>query len=165
MPPDSSTPCSIEVFRKNVPGNIKINYYVTETKPIDGAPDPDPTDIISWDQAVYVIVDIDLEDPIRRLLCGKLCVDIDIDTCGPAPDIGFDEKVVELDPCGTGHYRIEFELPAGTFTPDARYPNRCGRVYRICVTVGSEDACGEAGLIWGHCDSFELAVHRPVPAH
>lgn len=43
------------------------------------------------------------------------------------------------------------------------YPNRCGRVYRLCVTVGSHDPCGGPGLIWGHCDSVEIAVHPPVP--
>jgi len=82
-----------------------------------------------------------------------------VDTCGPAPDLQFDEKTIELDPCGDGRYRVYFELPAGTFTQDRP---RCGRVYRICVTVGSHDLCRRPGLIWAHCDSLEIAVHPPV---
>lgn len=163
--PDTSTACSIEIFRRNIPGNVKISYYVSETLPTEDTPYPDPTDIISWDQAVYVIVEVDLEDPVRRFLCGKLCVDIDIDTCGPAPDKQFEEKTIELDPCGNGHHYIVFELPVGTFFPEPGYENRCGRVYRVCVTVGSFDLCDppNPGLIWGHCDDFTLAVHPPVP--
>ncbi len=68
-----------------------------------------------------------------------------------------------LDPCGHGWYCVVFELPAGTFVPPANYPARCGRVYRLCITVGSRDACGNPGLIWGTCPSIEIAVHPPVP--
>ena len=106
---------------------------------------------------IHVIVEV--PDPVRRHLCGKLCVDIDVNTCGPAPDIQFPEKEVNLNPCGDGIYPIDFPLPAGTFADTS---NRCGRVYRICVTVGSHDICGGPGLIWGHCDSVEIAVHPPV---
>lgn len=154
--------CSVEIFRRGVPGNVLINYWVAETRPTADVPYPDPVDIISWDQAYFVIVDIALEDPVRRHFCGTLCVDIDVDTCGPSPDIQFDEQIVLLDPCGEGRYRVYFELPAGTFTQDRP---RCGRVYRICVTIGSHDLCVPPGpgLIWGHCDSLEIAVHPPVP--
>jgi hypothetical protein len=152
--------CSVEVFRRNLPGTILIDYWVAESRPTRDSPYPDPVDIISWDQAYYVIVRITLEDLVRRHFCGSLCVDIDVDTCGPAPDIQFPEETVELDPCGTGQYVVVFELPRGTFTQDRP---RCGRVYRICVTVGSHDLCGHPGLIWGHCDSLEIAVHPPVP--
>jgi hypothetical protein len=154
--------CSVEVYRRNIPGNIDIWYHVAQSRPGAGAPNPDPVDIISWDQAYYVIVYVHLADGVRRHLCGELCVDIDVDTCGPAPDVQFDEQHVTLDPCGDGWYTIVFPLPAGTFAPQPGYPNRCGRVYRLCVTVGSRDACGNPGLIWGHCSSVDVAVHPPV---
>lgn len=160
--PDSSTPCTIELFPQTVPGKIAISYYVSETKPTDAQPYPDPTNIISWDQTVYVIVDIDLLDQVRRFLCGRLCIDVDVDTCGPAPDKQFAEKYVDLVPEGPGHYTLWIELPAGTFKPPDDYPARCGRVYRVCVTVGSSDLAGNPGLIWGTCADFELAVHDPV---
>ena len=154
--------CSVEIFRRRLPGNVVIDYWVAETRPTDDFPYPDPVDIISWDQTYFVVVDITLEDPVRRHFCGSLCVDIDVDTCGPAPDLQFDEQTVLLDPCGDGKYRVYFELPPGTFTQDRP---RCGRVYRICVTIGSHDLCvpPNPGLIWGHCDSLEIAVHPPVP--
>ena len=154
--------CSVEIFRRRLPGNVVIDYWVAERRPTHDFPYPDPLDIISWDQAYFVIVDITLEDPVRRHFCGSLCVDIDVDTCGPAPDLQFEEQTVLLDPCGDGKYRMYFELPPGTFTQDRP---RCGRVYRICVTVGSHDLCvpPNPGLIWGHCDSLEIAVHPPVP--
>jgi len=154
--------CSVEIFRRNVPGNVLIDYWVAETHPTPDIPDPDPVDIIDWNQTYYVIVDITLQDAVRRHFCGTLCVDIDVDTCGPAPDLQFPEQEVLLDPCGNGRYRVYFELPRGTFTQDRP---RCGRVYRICVTIGSHDLCTppNPGLIWGHCDSLEIAVHPPVP--
>jgi hypothetical protein len=154
--------CSVELFRRGVPGDVTIWYLVAESRPRDDYPYPDPVDIISWDQTYYVIVYITLEGDVRRHLCGRLCVDVDVDTCGPAPDIQLPEESVALDPCGDGSYFVVFTLPAGTFAPPPDYPNRCGRVYRLCVTVGSEDACGNPGLIWGHCDSVEIAVHPPV---
>jgi len=163
--PTYPTPCSIEIFRRSVPGNVVINYYVSESRPTPDTPYPDPVDIIAWDEAYYIVVVITLEDPVRRLFCGYLCVDVDVDTCGPAPDLQFPEKSVLLDPCGTGTYPVYFELPANTFAPPVGYPNRCGRIYRICITVGSFDLCTppNPGLIWGHCDSVEIAVHPPVP--
>ena len=63
---------------------------------------------------------ITMPDPVRRHLCGKLCVDIDVDTCGPAPDLQFPEKEVQLNPCGDGVYPIVFPLPAGTFTDTSK---------------------------------------------
>ena len=162
-PPDWPEACSVEVFRRAIPGHVNIWYWVAESRPTPDYPYPDPVDIISWDQTYYVIVYIQLNDQVRRHLCGELCVDIDVDTCGPAPDLQFPEEQVPLDPCGSGSYYVVFELPAGTFEPPAEYPGRCGRVYRLCITVGSHDACGNPGLIWGHCDSVEVAVHPPVP--
>jgi hypothetical protein len=156
-------PCSVEIFKRGIPGDVKIYYWVAEQRPTPDKPYPDPVDIISWDETYYVIVYIVIADAVRRHLCGSLCVDIDVDTCGPAPDLQFDEKDVPLDPCGDGKYQIFFELPPNTFKPPDNYPGRCGRVYRLCVTVGSHDACGGPGLIWGHCDSVEIAVHPPVP--
>jgi hypothetical protein len=155
-------PCSVEIFRRGAPGDVKIWYWVAESHPTDDIPYPDPVDIIAWDETVYVIVYVLMGDAVRRHLCGRLCVDIDVDTCGPAPDLQFDEKELELDPCGDGRYRIVFTLPPYTFQPPPERPARCGRVYRLCVTVGSHDACGNPGLIWGHCDSVEIAVHPPV---
>jgi len=160
----SRTPaCSVEIFRRGVPGDVRIWYWVAESHPTADVPYPDPVDIISWDETYYVVVYITLSDAVRRHLCGTLCVDIDVDTCGPAPDLQFPEQDVELNPCGSGFYVVWFRLPAGTFRPPPGYPNRCGRVYRLCVTVGSHDPCGGPGLIWGHCDSVEIAVHPPVP--
>ena len=131
--------CTVEIFHRTVPGNATIDYWVTATRPTNDVPDPDPLDIIAWDETYYVVVDITLEDLVRRHFCGELCVDIDVDTCGPAPDLQFDEKSVNLDPCGSGKYRVYFELPPNTFAPPANYPNRCGRIYRICVTIGNAD--------------------------
>lgn len=160
-PPDSAASCSIELYKRTVPGRVRISYWVAES---DQSPEPapNPVDIISWDQTYYLYVMIRLADPIRRHLCGKLCVDVDIDTCGPAPDIDFPEKSVDLDPCGPGVYVVRFELPPDTFRPVPPYDARCGRVYRLCLTVGSRDACDHPGLIWGHCSALELAVHPPV---
>jgi hypothetical protein len=152
-------PCSVEIFRRSIPGNMTITYYVREL-PSAEVPNPNPLDIIAWDQEYQVVVKIEMPDPVRRHLCGSLCVDIDVDTCGPAPDLQFPEKKIDLNPCGDGVYVVVFSLPANTFRDDS---NRCGRVYRLCVTVGSHDICGGPGLIWGHCDSVEIAVHPPVP--
>jgi len=164
--PTKDTPghCSVEIFRRAIPGNVLIDYWVSE-RPTPDRPNPDPLDIISWDQDLVVVVEVRLEDPVRRHFCGTLCVDIDVDTCGPAPDLQFPEKEIPLDPCGDGKQRVLFDLPPGTFAPPAGFPNRCGRIYRICVTVGSHDLCTppNPGLIWAHCDSLEIAVHPPVP--
>ena len=101
---------------------MKIWYWVAESHPTADVPYPDPVDIISWDETYYVIVYITLSDAVRRHLCGKLCVDIDVDTCGPAPDLQFPEQDVHLDPCGNGVYYVQFTLPAGTFAPPRDTP-------------------------------------------
>jgi hypothetical protein len=162
LAPRLPEPCTVEIFRRAIPGDVRIWYWVAEARPTADVPYPDPVDIISWDQTYFVIVYVQLGAPVRRHLCGKLCVDIDIDTCGPAPDREFPEQDVDLDPCGRGSYYVVFELPPGTFEPPADHPARCGRVYRICVTVGSKDACGNPGLIWGVCEAVDIAVHPPV---
>jgi hypothetical protein len=163
LAPRLREPCTVEIFQRAIPGDVRIWYYVSEQRPTADAPYPDPVSIISWDQTYFVIVHIRLGDAVRRHLCGKLCVDIDVDTCGPAPDLQFPERDIDLDPCGRGSYVVEFELPPNTFAPPENYPARCGRVYRICVTVGSKDACGNPGLIWGVCEAVDIAVHPPVP--
>lgn len=155
-------PCSVEIFRRGIPGDVEIYYWVSESRPTTDVPYPDPVDIIAWDETYFVVVYIVMKDGVRRHLCGTLCVDIDVDTCGPAPDLQFLEKEIALDPCGDGRYYVVFDLPPNTFRPPADFPNRCGRVYRLCVTVGSHDPCGNPGLIWGHCDSVEIAVHPPI---
>lgn len=161
--PTESKPghCSVEIFRRSIPGNIEIDYYVRELPTAD-VPNPDPLDIIAWDQEYQIVVTIEMPDPVRRHLCGTLCVDVDVDTCGPAPDKQFDEEQVPLDPCGNGVYVVVFKLEPNTFKDES---NRCGRVYRICITIGSHDLCTPPGpgLIWAHCDSLEIAVHPPVP--
>ncbi|MFN0092063.1 MAG: hypothetical protein ACKVWR_17615 [Acidimicrobiales bacterium] len=154
-------PCTVEVYRRDIPGDIDIWYYVAES-PTQDSPNPNPVSMISWDQTYYVHVIVRLRDAVRRHLCGSLCLDLDVDTCGPAPDLQFEEQHVDLDPCGSGWYALTFKLDQGTFAPPAGFAARCGRVYRLCITVGSKDACGNPGLIWGHCRTVELAVHPPV---
>ncbi len=153
--------CSMAIYKRSLPGTVDIRYWVSESKEIE-EPEPNAIDIITSNQTYYVHVDVELPSPERKQYCGSLCVDVDVDTCGPAPDREFDHLTLPLDPCGDGTYHFCFPLPPGTWD-DAGFPNRCGRVYRICVTVGSLNACGEPGLIWGHCDSLEIAVH-PAPA-
>ena len=162
-PPTTATPCTIEVFNRSVPGQVKIWYWVSETDVTTDQPNPDPVSIIAWDQPFNVHYKIQLTDALRRHFCGKLCVDVDIDTCGPSPDYEFDELEFVLDPCGSGIYEGKFVIPANTLKPKEGKA-RCGRVYRLCITVGSHDACGKPGLIWGHCDEVTIAVHPPVPA-
>ena len=160
--PTTAKPCEIEIYKRSVPGQVKIWYWVSESDVTLDQPAPDPTSIIAWDQPFNVHYRIELADAVRRHFCGSLCLDVDIDTCGPAPDLAFEEIEFPLDPCGTGVYTGKFVIPANTLKPKDS-GGRCGRVYRLCITVGSKDACGAPGLIWGHCDEVTLTVHPPVP--
>jgi len=161
----SPAKCSIEVFRRGpIPGTIDISYYVREL-PTGDIPSPDPLDIIAWDQEYQVVVDVVLSSAVRRHFCARLCVDLDVDTCGPSPDLEFPERYVDIDPAAnpSGVYQIVFPLPPNTFLPDPKYQQRCGRVYRLCITVGSTDKQGAPGLIWAHCAELDIMVHPPVP--
>lgn len=152
--------CTVEQYQHVSGLVVDIDYWVAQSAPTPDVPSPDPLDVFPWDQDVWVIADVTLSGPGVAHFCGSLCIDVDVDTCGPAADMQFEEQSVEID--GSGFHRVAINLPAGTFAPPADFPARCGRVYRICVTVGSLDQKGRPGLIWAHCDSLEIAVHPPV---
>ena len=162
LTPATPTPCLIEVFNRSIPGVVKLSYWVSATKITPDSPNPDPLSIIAWDQPFFVHAKVEFEGAVRHHLCGKICLDLDIDTCGPAPDYEFPEVLIDLDPCGTGVYVGTIEIKPNTLKPKDD-GGKCGRMYRLCLTIGSRDACGNPGLIWGHCDEVSIVVHPPVP--
>jgi len=154
--------CSMEVYRRNVPRTVDVSYHVRELPTAD-VPNPDPLDVIAWNQEYQVVVDITLADAVRRHFCARLCVDLDVDTCGPSPDLEFPEEYIDISPTDAdGKYQVVFRLRPDTFKPDERYQQRCGRVYRLCITVGSTDLNGNPGLLWAHCAALDIMVHPPV---
>jgi hypothetical protein len=121
-----------------------------------------PLTIIHEDQDFAVKVRVKLSGTILHWLCGKLGVNVGFESCGDGfeGDL-YDER--DLVPCGNGEYEFLVKVPGGTLKG-----GRYGKKYALCITLGSLDQCGHAGIVFGHCHDFSVAIvkkveHPPVP--
>jgi hypothetical protein len=141
--------CEIHLDPKtwDLSGEMEMSLFDTF-----GAPIP----MVHVDKAFRVQVTVTLKGDVLRYLCGSLCVELGFESLGSGnePDL-YDDK--NLDPCGSGIYVFNIVVPPNTLSA-----GHCGKVYDVGVTLGSTDACGKSGFIFGTCGDFDLSVMPAV---
>jgi hypothetical protein len=128
----------------------------------EGDPELPPTSIISENQELLVKVKWCVQGDLRRHLCGRWCVKVAWESCGPGEESESGPIHVDFDPCLPDDkcYEAEFRFPPRTLKA-----GDCGAVYTLCVTLSSEtEECAGtryAGLIFGFCDDVARIMVRP----
>jgi hypothetical protein len=102
--------------------------------------------IVSSHEAYFVHVKWGLKGHVRRHICGKWRVKIDLESIGAAAEYTSPVQTVPMHPCEDDHYIAHFKLSPGDVKPD---PD--GTVYLVAVTLSSLDPCDGPGHIWGYC--------------
>jgi hypothetical protein len=114
-----------------------------------------PTTIIRSDQVWGVHVRWATSGTLVRMICGKWCLQVHLESIGPGPELRLPRKPVHipLDPCGkhkypyTVHYKYHLDIPAGTITPA-----HCGIPYKLVTSLTYIDYCGKPGPIAGYVE-------------
>jgi hypothetical protein len=126
----------------------------------EGDPELPPTDIISANQELIVKVKWCVQGDLRRHLCGTWCVCVSWESCGPALEGQWCQRV-PFQPCLPDNkcYEAIFRFEPGQISP-----GECGTIYCLCVTLSSEVDCDGtkyAGLIFGFCKDVACIMVRP----
>jgi hypothetical protein len=127
---------------------------------VEGGPSM-PTGFMNSNQELQVTVTVELEGNILNYLCEtRMCVCLAFEACGCAPVERDLYKCIVLtdgqSPCRTHRWEFVIDVPPGTFNP-----GRCGREYKLCITLGSQDCCGKVGFVYGSCDAYKITVVPP----
>ncbi len=143
--------CEVEIHPTAFDLGAQMWYELVEYD----TPHP-PVTIIHSNQAFGVRVKVKLTGTILHWLCGTLGVQVAFESCGSGAEGEYiDEKA--LVPCGDGLYEFLVLIPANTLKA-----GKFGKSYELCITLGSIDACGHAGLAFGHCHDFSVMIAPPV---
>lgn len=104
------------------------------------------TNIINTSQNYVVEVCIELESRIKKLICGKWCVSVHVESVGKGPE--FDRNVViDMNNCDPNPDCIKIKLSGSDFHAEGG-EGHCGHVSYIAVTV----------LALDHCDSKPIGI-------
>jgi hypothetical protein len=127
---------------------------------VEGSP-PMPSGFMNSNQTLQVVVTVALQGNILNYLCEtKMCVCLAFEACGCAPVEKDLYKCICLtgdqSPCRRKQWEFVIDVPPGTFDP-----GRCGREYKLCITLGSKDCCGKVGFVYGSCDAYKITVVPP----
>lgn len=127
---------------------------------VEGSP-PMPTGFMNSNQTLQVVVTVELQGNILNYLCDTcMCVCLAFEACGCAPVERDLYKCIKLigdqSPCHTHRWVFVIDVPPGTFNP-----GRCGREYKLCITLGSKDCCEKVGFVYGSCDAYKITVVPP----
>lgn len=117
-----------------------------------------PGNIIRADHDWAVHFDWSLKGPLAGCLCGEFCLRVFMESIGPGPELALpfkDDIRVPLDPCGDGHYKHIFRIPAGSIPAEA-----CGPAYRVVGSLSFYNTCDEPGPISGFCDLGMVQFYR-----
>jgi hypothetical protein len=107
----------------------------------------DPTCIIKYDQAWGVKIHWYIEGPLTKFICGKWCVTLHFESIGEGAEFNLKyKKEIDLDPCGNGHYWVDFRIEPGTITEA-----HCSSLYKVVAAVTYKTVCGKPGPMAGYC--------------
>lgn len=128
--------CVIEV-----PPSITTQLNATITATLLEVPAFEPSNIINHDQEYVVRVCMELGSSIKRILCGEWCVNLGVESCGPAKEFRL-SQVILMDNCNDAPDCVEFRIRGRDF--ENADSNHCGDLFQFCVTVIARDACANS---------------------
>lgn len=141
---DSRVSCPVEIDFPDFDLKAYLTAFVYEA-------DENPTNrIIRIDEDWGIKVHWWLKGHWARCLCGYWCVGVHFESIGDGPEFvlpSAKESLIELDPCGDGHYHYDAKVPA-------RYvrPEHCSSIYKLVVSLTYRTPCKEPGPIAGFCE-------------
>lgn len=141
--PNFECPIEISDFAADLTAGLRATIYE------DGQSGPQK--IIDITNNWVIDVEWFVHGHLARHLCGTFCVGVHLESVGEGEEYSFETQEMEMDPCGDGHYRLPFRIPAGKVKA-----GDCGKVYIVAVTLTSKDPCGRAGHIAGFCRKGSL---------
>lgn len=150
MPDTKDGECIIEMESKIWDLTATMQAEIVETSDAHG-----PVSIIHENQDFEIRAKVSLKGRILHYLCGKLCVEVGFESCGAGFEGDYFQDV-ELVPCGDGVYNFRIRVAGGTLSA-----GHCGKAFTICLTLGSFDACGHPGFVFGRCHDLSVTI---VPA-
>ncbi len=146
--------CVVEVppsFIEQLQATMEVTFYEV--------PSHTPVTIIDCNQKYVIEVCMTLTAVFRSLYCGKWCINISVENCGPAADFYLGPKYIEMTPCPRPGDRdcVTFELPGSIFKTDVE---TCGQVIHLCITAMALDSCKPPKPIGicGYCEVGPLMV-------
>lgn len=83
-------------------------------------------------------------------LCGYWCPEVHFESIGRGLEFRLPvnkDKLIELDPCGDGHYYYDVKVPAKLVKPEY-----CSSIYKIVVSLTYRTPCKKPGPIAGFCE-------------
>ncbi|MDX1432210.1 MAG: hypothetical protein R3286_07140 [Gammaproteobacteria bacterium] len=96
----------------------------------------------------------------RECLCGYWCVGVHFESIGSGPEFvlpGGRDSLIELDPCGSGHYDYDLKVPAKFVKPEY-----CSSIYKLVVSLTYRTPCKKPGPIAGF---YELPLVQFYESH
>lgn len=137
---------------RRVSGTVEIDFPDFDLKAYMHAfvyeADENPTNrIINIDEDWGVKAHWHLSGRWAKCLCGFWCVGAHFESIGPGKEFQLPqgkESLIELDPCGKGHYEYNFRVPARYVKPD-----HCSSIYKIAVSLTYRTLCNKPGPIAG----------------
>lgn len=116
-----------------------------------------PTNIVRVDQDWGVKVHWYLKGSLARLICGKWCLHLRLESMGPGRDLLFNApRKIRLNPCGRGKYSFDFRVKRGTIRP-----HHCSIPYKPVVTITYYTVCHKPGPIAGFVELPIMQFYDP----
>ena len=106
--------------------------------------------IIRVDEAWGIKLHWWLEGRWASCLCGYWCAQVHFESIGKGPEFQLpvsNTNLIELDPCGSGHYYHDLQVPARFVKPEC-----CSSIYKIVASLTYRTPCKKPGPIAGFCE-------------
>lgn len=114
-----------------------------------------PDDIIHVTDPFKVRATVTLTGAFRRMLGGRIAVQLNLENYGPGPEFRRGPQYLDLDPCGDGTYTFDFDVAAGELPADG-----LGTLYTAAFTFATQTLCGDDGPIHGWARELQFEI-RP----
>jgi hypothetical protein len=142
--------CAIEIAP---PGTLSLKLSASCHE--DSATGPE-AEVVAESQTFYVVVKWKTLGTLRRHICGRWCLKVAWESCGPGSEAAI-HRYIDIDPC-KDDYEEPFAIQGGDLGA-----GDCGTIYCLCVTLSSASECpdGDVGLLFGSCKDVCCIMVRP----
>lgn len=152
MSVDITTECSIEI-----PPRFCDQLGATMNVSLSELPSYLPTNIINHNQSYQLKVCLELSAAFKKIFCGKWCINVAVERCGPGPDF-MRTKTIDMDNCNPQEDCVTFTINGRDF--ETANSNHCGEVFHFCITAVALDPCEGAPIgIAGFCKLGPVMVY------
>lgn len=118
----------------------------------------EPNHIIRYDSDWSVHVKWELTGHLTKLISGKWCLSVLLESMGPGPELKLPNpaQYFDLNPCGDGQYEYWIHFEDGTVPVAA-----CSTPYKLVVAITYYNECGKPGPIAGFYEGPIVQFYDP----